>query len=382
MEKLIEIALLFLKLGAVGFGGPGAHIAMMEEEFVRKRGWLSRGHFLDIVGATNLIPGPNSTEIALHLGYVRAGLPGLLVAGVGFIFPAVLMTLGIAWAYVRWGSLPEASSFSVGVKGALFAVMLGACIHLGRAALKTAWHAALGAFVFALAASQVGEVTSFFVGTACGFVLLLLAARREKRGGGGAVVLFFGFVSWAVPQAVVAAGLTGEGASFWKLGLFFLKVGSILYGSGLVLVAYLDGGLVEHLGWITRRELLDAIAVGQMTPGPVVTASTFIGYTILGWEGALAATGGVFLPSFVLVLALAPFLGRVRMHRAARCFLDAANVSSIALIAAVTASVAGDAFASWKPALIATLAVFAHILFRVPTGLVILGGGILGLVLA
>ncbi|MEM4658288.1 MAG: chromate transporter, partial [Candidatus Methanosuratincola sp.] len=151
IERLAEIALLFLRLGATGFGGPGAHIAMMEEEFVRRRGWLSREHFLDVVGATNLIPGPNSTEIALHLGYIRAGLPGLLVAGVGFIVPAVLMTLGIAWAYARWGSLPEASSFSMGVRGGLVAVMLGACIRLGRAAVKTNWHGAVGAFVVALA---------------------------------------------------------------------------------------------------------------------------------------------------------------------------------------------------------------------------------------
>jgi chromate transporter len=398
---LAELVRLFGKLGLIAFGGPAAHIGMMEDEVVVRRAWLPREHFLDLIGATNLIPGPNSTEMVMHVGYERAGWRGLMVAGAAFILPAVLVTGAFAYVYVRFGSLPSVTPFLFGIKPAVLAVILGALWRLGRTAIKGWRLAVLAGAVAGAVLGGAGEVVSLLAGGVLG--MAWLASRRagpaqgrddgargpaaqtsagvpETKGtdGRGFVVppVAAATIAPASGSAVAAAAISG--VSLWKLGLFFLKVGAVLYGSGYVLVAFLEGGLVQNYHWLTHTQLLDAIAVGQFTPGPVLSTATFIGYLVAGVPGAAVATAGIFLPSFFFVAALNPVIPRLRRSRWMSAFLDAVNAAAVALMLAVLLQLGASTLTTWPAWLIAGLAVVAALRFRVNSAWLVLGGAGLG----
>lgn len=379
--RLGELARLFLKLGVIAFGGPAAHIAMMEDEIVERRGWLSRQHFLDLVGATNLIPGPNSTEMTMHVGYERAGGKGLLVAGACFILPAALVTGAFAWAYVTYGALPAVEPFLYGIKPAVLAVILAAVWKLGRQAVAGWRLAVLGLAVAAATLAGVGEVAALLAGGIVGAIWLRLSAAPDS---GSAARLLPVLFLQARPDTALVAGAAGTaaGVSLWKLGLFFLKVGAVLYGSGYVLVAFLEGGLVQDYGWLTQAQLLDAIAIGQVTPGPVLTTATFVGYVLEGMPGAAVATLGIFLPSFVLVLLLNPLIPRLRRSAWLSAFLDAVNVAAVALMAAVTVELGASVLVSWPAWAIALTSAVLAVRFRLNAAWLVLGGAVAGWLLA
>lgn len=382
-SHLAEVAALFLKLGVVGFGGPAAHTAMMEEEVVRRRGWIDRERFLDLLGATNLIPGPNSTELAIHLGRVRAGWGGLLVAGTCFILPAMLIVLGLAVAYRSWGQLPQAGWLLYGVKPVIIAIVVQALLGLGRKAFSTPLTAAAAAAVIVAAARGANEVLLLFA-TAILVGLLRGTAGRARAAAGPAVAAG---ASWAATTAAAATGgavgLGGVAAAppgLAGLGLIFLKVGAILFGSGYVLLAFLRPELVERTGWLTDRQLLDAIAVGQLTPGPVLTTATFIGYVVAGVPGALVATVGIFLPSFVLVALSGPLVPRLRASRWTAGFLDGANTASVALMVVVTWQLGRSAIVDAPTTLVAVLSAILLVLTRLNSAWLVLGGAAAGAV--
>lgn len=329
---LSEIARVFLTLGATAFGGPAAHIALMEEEVVRRRGWLTRAEFLDYVGATHLIPGPNSTELAIHVGMARAGWPGLLVAGACFILPAALIVGWAGWAYVRYGALPEAAGVLYGVKPVVMAVVAQALWRLGQTAVRSPWLALLG--VAAVAAAALG-VHELLVLALAGMVMGGAAATRGLRGAAG-LGLAGGISGGTTAAAAAVAGTAQPAAALWTLFLVFAKAGAVLFGSGYVLLAFLRADLVERLGWLTEAQLVDAIAIGQVTPGPVFTTATFIGYLLGGTAGAVVATLGIFLPAFAFVAISGPLVPRLRRSAAAGGVLDGVNVASLALMAVVS----------------------------------------------
>jgi chromate transporter len=370
--RLLDVAGLFLKLGLVGFGGPAAHVAMMEDEVVRRRRWLSRERFLDLVGATNLIPGPNSTELAIHLGHQRAGWPGLVVAGACFIAPAFAVVLACAWAYVRFGALPAATSLLYGVKPVIVAVVLQALWGLGRAATRTRAIAAVGLASLAAVAAGVHELVVLFVAGA-----VLAGARwategRPSRTAHGLLPL--------LPLAAVPASLAVP-FGLAPLFLFFLKVGSVLFGSGYVLLAFLRADLVERWGWLTEAQLLDAVAVGQVTPGPVFTTATFIGYVLGGAPGAVLSTVGIFLPAFVFVALSGPLVPRIRRSPVAGAFLDGVNVASIALMTLVTTQLARAAVVDIPTLLLALASAVMLIRFRVNSAWLVLAAAAIGVAL-
>src|SRR5687767_7771024 len=335
VTALSELALLFLKLGAISFGGPAVHIAMMEEEVVRRRKWLSHEEFLDLLGATNLIPGPNSTEMAIHVGYKRRGWAGLLVAGASFILPAAAIVLLFAWAYVRYGSLPQTAQALYGVKPVIIAIVLQALWHLGRVAIKTKVLAVVGVAALVLNLLRVNELLVLFLS---GIVVVILRQIIQQHSRGKSLralvspAAFVTLAQTAIPTATTIAPTVGV----WPLFLFFLKVGSVLFGSGYVLLAFLRADLVERWQWLTESQLLDAIAVGQITPGPVFTTATFIGYVLGGFTGAVVATVGIFLPAFAFVAISGPLIPRLRRSAVAGAFLDGLNVASLALMVVVT----------------------------------------------
>ncbi|QSQ13024.1 chromate efflux transporter [Myxococcus landrumensis] len=365
---LRELALLFLRLGATAFGGPAAHIAMMEDEVVRRRRWLTRDEFVDLLGAANLIPGPNSTELAIHIGHRRAGWPGLVVAGTCFILPAFFIVAGIAWVYSRFGNVPDVSALLYGVKAVIIAVVLQALWGLSRTVVKTWREALVGAGVATAAFLGVNEL-----------LLLLLAGvgvfawRGVGRGGARSSVGVL--APWVLPLGAASVGVP---FSQQGLFLFFLKVGSVLYGSGYVLLAFLRSDLVERWGWLTQAQLLDAVAVGQVTPGPVFTTATFIGYVLGGMTGAVVATVGIFLPAFVFVALSGPLVPRLRRSWAAGAFLDGVNVASLALMAVVTWQLGRAAVVdAWTVGMAAVSAVLL-IRYRVNSAWLVLGGGAMG----
>jgi len=377
-----ELAVLFLRLGLIGFGGPAAHIAMMEEEVVARRRWLSRARFLDLLGATNLIPGPNSTEMAIHIGMARAGLPGLLVAGVSFILPAAAITLAFAWAYVRFQAVPQTSAFLIGIKPVVIALILSAVLRLGRTAIKTPALAVLALAVLALALLGTNEILLLLAGGAGGAVWGVLS-RRLGAPAGAVVLGAFGSLAAALAGRAVFAGASSVGPgvappSLVAIALFFLKVGSVLFGSGYVLVAFLRGGLVVDYRWLTELQLLDAVAIGQFTPGPVLSTATFIGYLLAGCVGALVATVAIFLPSFVFVMATHPLIPRLRRSAVAAAFLDAVTVSSIGLMGAVAIELAVAALGGWTGWLIGGAALAALARFRMNPAWLVLAGGVVG----
>jgi len=370
---------LFLKLGTIAFGGPAAHVALMDDEVVRRRRWLSRQEFLDLLGATNLIPGPNSTEMAIHVGNRQAGWPGLLVAGACFILPAALLVSGFAWAYVRYGSLPQVQAVLYGVKPVIIAIVVQALLSLGRTALKTI---PLG--VIALAASLLAflGVNELLVLFACGGVALVgkwLTRRPWKKLVGLLTVSSWPFAP--VLGAPAGIGSTTAGFGLWPLFLFFVKVGSVLYGSGYVLLAFIRADLVERWHWLTEQQLLDAIAVGQVTPGPVFTTATFIGYVLGGGPGAAIATIGIFAPAFVFVALSGPIVPRIRRSPLAGAFLDGVNAGSLALMVFVTYQLGRAALVDIPTLALAAGTGVILLLLRPNSAWLVLAGGILGVLL-
>ena len=317
--SLKEIGLLFFKLGCIAFGGPAAHISMMDDEVVTRRKWLSRTHFLDLVGATNLIPGPNSTEMTMHVGFERGGWRGLFLAGSAFIIPAATITLILAWLYVQYGELPQVQPLLSGIKPAVLVIIFSALWKLGKKAVKSWQLAVLGAVVFTAVMLGIDEVLALLVGGLLG--MLIWGLWRKWRG-------LPMLVWWPVALQLDFSQQKETAVSLWEIAFFFLKVGLTLYGSGYVLVAYLQGGLVEQLGWLSQTQLLDAIAIGQFTPGPVLTTATFVGYLVAGFPGAIVATIAIFIPSFLFVLILNPLIPKMRQSKWLSAFLDAVNVLS------------------------------------------------------
>lgn len=366
--SLGELAALFLRLGATAFGGPAAHIAMMRDEVVRRRAWLTDEQFLDLLGATNLIPGPNSTEMAIHIGWRRRRWAGLVVAGVSFILPAMLITGILAWAYVRFGALPEAAWLLWGVKPVILAIVAQALWNLAPAAARTWPLRIVGAA--AIAASLLGA-NELLILLACA---VLVAGLRRARGPGGSPVRV---VMPVLPGAAAAAGLSAVSLPgiFWV----FLKIGSVLFGSGYVLLAFLRADLVGRLHWLTEGQLIDAVAAGQVTPGPLFTTATFIGYLLAGPAGALVATAGIFLPAFIFVAISGPLVPRMRASPLAGAFLDGVNVASLALMAAVTAQLARAAIVGPTTVVIGLVAATLLLRFKINSSWLVLGGAAVGL---
>lgn len=364
-NKLPEIAKVFFKLGCIGFGGPAVHIAMMEEEVVKKRRWISPEHFLDLVGATNLIPGPNSTEMTMHCGHERGGWKGLVVAGTCFIVPAVLITGVIAWAYQRYGDLPDVQPFLYGIKPAIIAVIVALMISLGKKALKTTTLGIIGGAALVATLAGVNEILVLF---GAGLLGILLFFMRNRPDG----------IQVFAPGALLLMAAANDGFSNWKLFWTFLKVGSILYGSGYVLFAFLDAELVSK-GLLSKQQLIDAIAVGQFTPGPVFSAATFIGWQLGGLWGAVAATVGIFLPSFLFVAFLNPLIPRLRKSKVMSAFLDTVNIASVAIIFAVAIEMGKETFLDWRTIVIAVLGFVITFYFRkLNTAFIVLGGAAMG----
>jgi len=364
-----EVAAVFLKLGMTAFGGPAAAIGLMQDEVVERRQWVDRQRFLDLLGATNLIPGPNSTELAIHLGYVRAGWPGLIVGGVGFILPAMLMVMALAWVYVRFGTLPQAEWLLYGVKPVILAIVAHALWQLVRTALKDWVTGVAGAAVLVGALLGLGEVPLLF-----GIALTVMVVKNRSALYGAAPVWLLGFEA-----APAVAAAVGGGPTLGALGLFFLKVGSVLYGSGYVLLAFLQGDLVERWGWLTSRQLLDAVAVGQFTPGPLFTTATFVGYLVAGWAGAVVATVAIFLPGFFFVAVSGPLLPRLRQSPWMAGFLDGANAASLGLMAAVTLALGRASMADWRAVLLGLAAMGVLLRFRkLNSAWLVLAGAVLG----
>jgi len=364
-SSLSTIARLFLKLGIIGFGGPAVHIALMEEEVVRKRAWISEEHFLDLVGATNLIPGPNSTEMTMHIGHERAGWKGLFVAGSCFIIPAVIITAFFAWLYQQYGELPQVQPFIYGIKPAIIAVVVSLMIHLGRKALKSIELGIIGALAAIAVLAGFNEIYVLFGGGLLSILIYLIKNRTQTTNS------IFPFVLLQISNPSI-------NLSDFKLFLTFLKIGSILYGSGYVLFAFLDAELVAK-GLLTKQQLVDAIAVGQFTPGPVFSSATFIGWQIGGASGAIAATIGIFLPSFLFVALLNPLIPRLRRSKIMSAFLDTVNVVSIAIILSVIVEISKLTLLDWRSIAIAAISFIVTFYFKkLNTAFIILGGALLG----
>lgn len=362
-NRLSEVALVFLKLGFFSFGGPAAHTAMMEEEVVNRRKWIDRQHFLDLLGATNLIPGPNSTEMTMHCGHERAGFTGLIVAGLSFILPAVLITSGFAWLYVEYGHLPAIEPYIFGIKPAVLAIIASAIISLGKKAVKGRETAILGVLVLAVGIAGVNEITALLIAGITGTLYFYLKNNRKEK------------LSSLIPlMAVPAVSSAVSGIS--ALGLFwvFLKIGAVLYGSGYVLFAYIDAELVTR-GWLNHEQLMDAIAVGQFTPGPILSTVTFIGYMLGGIPGAVAATAGAFLPSFLFVLILNPWIPRMRRSKIMGWFLDSVNVASIAVMASVLFVMTLSTVTDWRAALITLISLVVTFVFKKSSPVLLVAGG-------
>ncbi len=364
-KELKEVAKVFFKLGSIAFGGPAAHIAMMEDEVVKKRKWMTHQHFLDLIGATNLIPGPNSTEMTMHCGHERAGWKGLFVAGICFVFPAVVITMVLAWLYQKYGQLPEIEPFIYGIKPAVIAIILGAVYRLGKKALKSVELGFLGFLTLSAALLGVHEIIALFV---CGFLGLALYFIKYSRNS----------INSLSPLLLFQVGVS---LSSLKILWTFFKVGALLYGSGYVLFAYLDAELVTT-GLLSRQELIDAVAVGQFTPGPVLSTATFIGWQLGGFWGAIAATVGIFLPSFIFVGILNPLVPKMRESKIISAFLDAVNIAAVAVIIAVCFEMGKDTLTGWRTIVIALLSLISVFTFKkVNSAFIVVGGALLGYLL-
>lgn len=363
--QLSELAKLFLKLGVIGFGGPAVHIAMMQDEVVKKKAWMSDEHFLDPVGATNLIPGPNSTEMTMHIGHERGGWKGLVVAGCCFILPAVIITAIFAWLYKKYGQLPQVQPFVYGIKPAIIAIVVWLMISLGRKALKSVELGIIGVLSAVAVLAGMNEIFVLFGAGLIGVVMHLIKKQRTQAYG------LFPFVLLQIAGSNI-------NLSNPKLFWIFLKIGSILYGSGYVLFAFLDAELVAK-GLLTKQQLVDSIAVGQFTPGPVFSSATFIGWQIGGVAGAVAATVGIFLPSFLFVALLNPLIPRLRKSAVMSSFLDTVNIVSVAIILSVLIEIGQVTLLDWRTIIIAVISFALTYTFRkLNTAFIIFGGAILG----
>jgi chromate transporter len=369
-SEIIKVAKLFLRLGLTAFGGPAAHISIMHNEVVTKRKWLSEQHFLDLIGATNLIPGPNSTEMAIHIGHERAGWKGLIVAGLCFILPAVFITGIFAWLYKQYGHLPEVQPFVYGIKPAIIAIILAAIFPLAKKSLKSIEMAVIGIAVLTLSLIDFNEIYLMF---GAGFFALLLASFRNDK---------LKSTNSLFPSTLLQiANATIVSASNLKLFWIFLKIGAILYGSGYVLFAFLDAELVAK-GLLSRPQLIDAIAVGQFTPGPLFSSVTFIGYQLNGLTGAAVATIGIFLPSFIFVALLNPLVKKMRNSKIFSTFLDAVNIASVAIIVSVCYAMARETIHGWRTMLIAVASIILAFGFKkINSVFVVIGGSLVGFLL-
>ncbi len=369
-NNLKEVATVFFKMGCFAFGGPAAHIAMMEQEVVEKRKWMTKEHFLDLIGVTNLIPGPNSTEMTMHCGHERAGKAGLFVAGLAFIIPAIIITGVLAWAYTTYGELPNIKPFIQGIQPTVIAIILAAVITLGKKALKTIELGVIGIITLALCLVGVNEIIALIgVGILGGlyFNLKNNTSTTNKK-----TVFPFLLIPFTTAAITKITSL--------KLFFIFLKVGAVLYGSGYVLFAYLDAELVTK-GYLTQQQLMDAVAAGQFTPGPVLSTATFIGYQINGIWGALAATTGIFLPSFLFVLLLNPIIPKLRASKFFGHFLNAVNASSIAVIAAVMVTMSIESITNLNATIILAVSLLLTFVVKLNVMLIILIGAVLGFLL-
>src|SRR5216684_2145495 len=385
-----ELASLFFRLGTIAFGGPAAHIAMMEDEVVRRRRWLTRERFLDMVGACNLIPGPNSTEMAIHIGHQQAGFTGLLVAGACFIIPATVITLGVAWAYVAYGSLPQVGGILYGVKTVIIAVVLQALWRLAQTAARTRLLVAVTALSVAAGFLDVNELLILFCAGALTIAAYFVEYPRLMRGlpimaaaatpiaKGTAAPLAKGGASAFTKGAAAAGAAVAASFSLIALFRFFLKVGAVLFGSGYVLLAFLQDDLVDRFHWLTQAQLLDAVAVGQVTPGPVFSTATFIGYILGGTSGAIVATVGIFLPAFFFVSISGPLLPRLRRSPVAGAFLDGVNAGSLALMVVVTWELSRAAIVDVTTIMLAVASAILLLRFRVNSAWLVLLGAAAG----
>ncbi len=372
MQKLTEVAKLFLKLGTIAFGGPAAHIAIMHDETVKKRKWLNDQEFLDLVGATNLIPGPNSTEMAIHIGFLRAGWLGLIIGGLCFIVPAMLIVLLLAWVYVRFGAMPQTKWLLYGIKPVVIAIIIQALWNLGQKAVKGPLTGFVAFIVLVLYFAGANEIALLFAG---GLIVMLVANFQQLR-------------RWVWGTFLVPLGGMGILSqvsipfSLPSLFLTFLKIGAVLYGSGYVLLAFLRADFVVRFGWLTDQQLIDAIAIGQVTPGPLFTTATFIGFILGGLPGALLATLGIFLPSFVFVAISNPLIPRIRNSPWFGGLLDGVNVASLSLMAAVTWQLGRASLTDPITILIAFVSLVLLMRSKVNSTWLIVGGALIGLLIA
>jgi chromate transporter len=367
-RRLRELVRVFGTLGLIGFGGPLAHIALMRREVVERRAWLSERELLDLIGLTNLIPGPNSTELAMLVGHRRAGGWGLVTAGLAFILPAASLVLVLAWAYVAYGTTPGAESLLYGIKPVVLAVVAAALVGFARTALSTPLAVAIGVGAAVLWVVGVNEL-AVLAGAALVMAAVRVAAVRRR-------------LAAVAPVAAVAGRLAATTpVDLWLLTGVFLKAGALLFGSGYVLLAYLRGDLVLRLGWLTDQQLLDAVAVGQVTPGPLFTTATFIGYVVAGLAGAALATVAIFLPAFVLSALIGRVAHRVREWATAGALLDGLNAGSIGLMAAVTVQLATGAVVDPATVGLAASALIGLLVLKLPSIVLVVAGGAAGLAL-
>ncbi len=385
---LWELSKLFLKLGTIAFGGPAAHIAMMEDEVVKKREWMSREHFLDLVGVTNLIPGPNSSEMAMHCGHEKAGWKGLVVAGVSFITPAVIITAIFAWLYQKYGELPNVAPFIYGIKPAVIAIIASAIITLGKKALKNYQLGIMGAITVIASLSGLNEIVALFGCGALGVIIYIIKNSSLKKpkdpfnnssSPSNSSQSKLKSIAPIIFSPLLSANIAIIGNT--QIFLTFLKIGALLYGSGYVLFAFLDAELVAK-GLLTRQILIDSVAVGQFTPGPVLSTATFIGWQLNGFWGSIVATLGIFTPSFLLVLLVNPIIPKLRKSKIMAAFLDAVNIASVAVILVVCIHMFSEAVTDWRSLIIGIVSMGIILIFKkINSAFIVIGGSILGAVL-
>lgn len=368
-SQILQIAGLFLRLGITAFGGPAAHISVFHDEVVERRKWLTDQEFLDLLGATNLIPGPNSTEMAIHIGFVRAGWIGLVLAGTCFILPAMLIVIGLSWLYVQYGNLPQARWIMYGIQPVVIAIIIQALLGLGRKAIKGVLLALIGTLSLILYFLNFNPILVLLIGG-----VLALLAQQAVHIRHHILGIFPYFLSLNLIPL-----LSSQPYSLWILFFTFLKIGAVLYGSGYVLFAFLYAEFVEKLGWLTQQQLIDAIAIGQVTPGPVFTSATFIGYILGGLSGAVIATVGIFLPSFIFVAMSNPLIPKIRNSSWAGSFLDGVNVASLGLMAGVTWLLGRGSFPDLITAAIGVISLVLLLKFKINSTWLILGGLLIGL---
>lgn len=370
-QRLTELATVFFRLGTIAFGGPAAHVAMMDDEVVKRRRWMSRENLLDLIGVTNLLPGPNSTELAIHIGYERAGWRGLFVAGSSFILPAMVLVWILAAFYARYQTVPQVEWLLYGIKPVIIAVVLQALWKLAKKAAKNGPTVVAGIVAVGLYFSGLNEILLLLLS---GLAVMLVENWRSRGTRTGALLLPFSGMLAQVGTTTAAVSVGWAGVF-----LFFLKIGCVLYGSGYVLLAFLQRDLVEQNQWLTSQQLLDAIAIGQLTPGPVFTTATFVGYLLAGHAGAIAGTIGIFLPAFLLVGLVNPWVPKLRQSPWARGFLDGVNAASLGLMAGVTYTLGQAALIDWVTVVLAGLSAIAVFRYKVNSAWLVLAGGAIGL---